>query len=71
MERETPDSAPCYVMIGHVRMAQSCAEGGSDWALGQTFLPREWSNTGTGFLERWLMLSVFKRHLGNVPKEML
>ncbi len=52
-------------------MAQSCAEGGSDWALGQTFLPREWSNTGTGFLERWLMLSVFKRHLGNVPKEML
>jgi len=34
---------------------QSCASGGLHWTLGSISLPRGWSNTGTGFLERWMM----------------
>ncbi|KAK4824315.1 hypothetical protein QYF61_013060 [Mycteria americana] len=29
--------------------------GDLDWTLGSISLPRGWSNTGTGFLERWSM----------------
>ncbi|KAK4809599.1 hypothetical protein QYF61_025042 [Mycteria americana] len=36
-------------------MVQSCIRGGSDLTLGSTSLPRGWSNTATGFLERWSM----------------
>ncbi|KAK4831810.1 hypothetical protein QYF61_019240, partial [Mycteria americana] len=38
-----------------VEMVQSCTRGGSDLTLGSISLPRGWSNTGTGFLERWSM----------------
>ena len=44
-----------YPVIGHVEMAQSCVRGGSDLTLGSISLPRGWSKTGTGFLERWSM----------------
>lgn len=40
----------------HEGTAQSCARGGLHWALGSLCLARGWSNTGTGFLERWSML---------------
>ncbi|KAK4815070.1 hypothetical protein QYF61_015354, partial [Mycteria americana] len=33
-------------------MVQSFVRGGSDLTLGNISLPRGWSNTGTGFLER-------------------
>ncbi|KAK4824758.1 hypothetical protein QYF61_018492, partial [Mycteria americana] len=42
-------------VTGHMGMVQSCASGGLDWTLGSISLPRGWSNTGTGFLERWSM----------------
>jgi len=37
-------------------MVQGCTRGESDWTLGKNYLPWWWSNTGKGFLERWLML---------------
>lgn len=44
--------------LGCVEMAQSCTKGCSDWALGKISLPWGWSNTGTGFLVKWLMHSM-------------
>lgn len=44
-----------YPETGHMGMVQSCDRGGSDWTLGRISLLRKWSNTGTGFLERWWM----------------
>jgi len=55
MEREVLFSCPWYLVIAHIGMVQSCARGGLDWTLGGISLPREWSNMGTGFLERWMM----------------
>jgi len=52
MEREVLSSSPWYPVTGHVGMVQSCARGSLDWTLGSIFLPRRWSNAGTGFLER-------------------
>ena len=42
-------------VTGRVGMAQSCIRGGLDWTLGSISLLRGWSNTETGFLERWSM----------------
>jgi len=55
MGREVLISSPWDPVTGHVGMVQSCARGGWDWTLGSASLQREWSNTGTGFLERWSM----------------
>ncbi|KAK4827477.1 hypothetical protein QYF61_018713 [Mycteria americana] len=44
-----------YPVIGHMGMVKSCTRGGLDQTLGSIYLPRGWSNTGTGFLERWSM----------------
>ena len=55
MEREVLSSCPWNPVIGCIGMVQSCAKAGLAWALGNIYLPREWSNTGTGFLERWSM----------------
>lgn len=55
VEREALVSSPWYLVTGHVGMVQSCAKGDSDLTLGNTSIQRGWSNTGVGFLERWLM----------------
>lgn len=38
-------SSPWDSATGDVGMAQSCIRGGSHWTLGNTSLPRGWSNT--------------------------
>jgi len=52
VEREVLSSSPWDPVTGHVGTAQSCTKGGLDWTLGSVSLTREWSNAGTGFLER-------------------
>ena len=59
-EREVLSSSPWYPVTGCVGMVQSCTRGGLDWTLGNTALPREWPNTGTSFLKRWLMPQAFQ-----------
>ena len=49
-------------------MVQSCVRGGSDVTCGSISLPRGWSDTGTGFLERWSMpraCQCLKKRRGN------
>lgn len=41
---------PLYLVMGHVRMSQSCARGGSQQILGSITLLTDWSNS-TIFLE--------------------
>ena len=53
VEREVLISSAWYPVIGCVGMVQSCTREGLDWMLGSIPLPRRWSKTGTGFLERW------------------
>ena len=47
--------SPWNPLIGYVGMVQSCLMGGLDQTLGSIPLLRGWSDTGTGFLERWSM----------------
>ena len=55
VEREVLISSPWDPVTGCMGMVHSCARGGSHWTLGSISFPRGWSNTGTGFLERWSM----------------
>jgi len=55
MEREVLSSSAWDTVTGHLGVVQSCVRGGLDRTLGIIYLPRGWSNTGTGFLETWLM----------------
>lgn len=55
VEREVLVLSPWYLVTGQMGMVKSCAKGVSDLMLGNTFIQRGWSNTGAGFLERWLM----------------
>ena len=55
VEREVLISSPWYPVIGRMGMVQRCTRGGLDGTLGSISLLRGWSNTGTGFLERWSM----------------
>jgi len=58
-----PTASSCLVLITlaallqtqHLGTAQTCARGGLAWTRGCISLPRGWSNTATGFLERWSM----------------
>lgn len=54
----------CWALLlwidGRMGMVQICAWGGSGWVLGKISVIWEWSNTGTGFLQRWLMLHVYQ-----------
>lgn len=54
-EREVPVSSPWYPATGHVSVDQSCTREGLDWTVGSLSILRGWPNTGTGFLEGWLM----------------
>lgn len=47
--------SPWYLVTGQMGIVKSCAKGDSDLMLGNTSIQRGWSNTGAGFLERWLM----------------
>ena len=42
----------------HEGNSTSCVMAGSDWTSGKKFLLGEWSNTVTGFLERWLIFPI-------------
>lgn len=57
------------------RDGSRCIRGGLDWMPGSISLSRGWSNTETGFLERWPMpqacVCVFNRHLDNALNSML
>ena len=57
----------------HGNGSKLCARGGLDWTLRNTSLLRGWSNTGTGFLERWSMPQGHhvKRHLDNALNNMI
>ena len=55
MEREVLISPPWHPVTGRAGTAQSCTRGGLEWTSGSICLPRGWSNTGTGFPERWSM----------------
>lgn len=51
-----------------VGMVESCVRGGSDLTFGSVSLPRGWSHTPTGFLERWSMpraCQYLKKRCGN------
>jgi len=54
-------------VTGRVGMAQSYVRGDLDWTEGSISLPTGRSNTGTGFLESWLMPRACQclRHLDN------
>lgn len=65
------DSAVCGLPTAHA-LTQSLNVMwnilGGDWTLGGISLLGGWPDTGTGFLDRWLMpqtSQVFKRHLDN------
>jgi len=64
MESEVLSSSSWDQVTGRVGMAQSCTKGGSNWTLGSISLPRGWSNTGTGFPEKVLMLQACQRLRG-------
>ena len=70
MGREVLSSPPWYPGTGCFWMAQSFTRAGSHWTRGSISLLRGWPNTGTVFLERWLMPQACpcfrERHLGNV-----
>ncbi|KAK4832293.1 hypothetical protein QYF61_021692 [Mycteria americana] len=51
-EREVLISSPWYPVIRCMGIVQRCTKGGLGWTLGSISLPRGWSYTGTGFLER-------------------
>jgi len=55
VQREVSSSSPWDPVTGHVGMVQRGLREGSDWKRGSVSLPRGWSFTGTGLLERWLM----------------
>lgn len=67
MEQEVLILSPCYKLTEHVAMARTCTRGDSDWTLGKTSLPREYFDTGTGFLERWLVPCACSRHIWIMP----
>jgi len=73
VERQVLSSSPWYPVIGCMGMVQRCTRGGLDWTLGSISLWRGWSNTGTGFLERWSMPQACQwlRHLDNALNNML
>lgn len=50
------DSDPWEPMTGHVGTAKGCTRGSSVWTSENIYLMWGWSNTGTGSLERWMML---------------
>lgn len=57
-----------------VAVIQSWVRMCLDWILGSISLPRGWSDTGTGFLDRWSMpqaCQCFKRHWDKAPNNML
>lgn len=43
------------LMSGCTGTTQNHVTEGSEWTLGKNYLSCGWSNSGTGFLERWLM----------------
>lgn len=58
MQREMLSPSPCYPVIVHMGMVQSCSRGGSEWTFGGISLPRGWPHIGTDFPERWSMFHV-------------
>lgn len=61
-----------FTVIGCVGIVQSCLLGGSERTLGSMILLREWTDTGTAFLQKAAnasSLSVFKRQFGQCPQQ--
>ena len=73
MERKVLNSSPWFSVTGHMVMVHSCTREGLDWTLGSISLPRGWSNTGTGLLERRSMPQACQclRHADNDLNNML
>ena len=55
--------ADLFSLVSSDRMRRNGAklhQGGLDWTLGNISSLRGWSNTGTGFLERWSMSHAYQ-----------
>lgn len=63
---------PQHAWIGCVGMIQNWTRRGLDWILGSISLSRAWSNSGTFFLERWLIPKAYQcmRDIWKMPLPM-
>jgi len=69
MEREVRSSSPCYPVIGHVGMVQSCTRGGSDCFFTER-LDKQWNRLPREVVDA-PSLSAFKRHLDKALNNIL
>lgn len=64
-EGEVLVSSPWVPATVHVRRAQSCIRGGSEWTTGNSSLPRGWSNLNRLSKEVVNALCLKRRHFNN------